>query len=279
MNNKYNLRSDPKLTDNKESDHERDQQVIDPALRPEHQDQQVVEDVPRDSVEQEGPQDDQKLEESARLALERNRLEQERLNLQRERDRLDRERELERIRWERERLEQERAKFQEERRLAEQEKNKERSKDQFNKESRKIPEFWKDNPDQWFDRIETAFTRWHVTDQFEMYHAVLCALPQNITSMVGDSLSDPNPETPYDQIKQHLLSVFRKSQFERDMEAVNIPADGSERPTYIWDKMAQSMPDGGHRAKPCSMVKSIFFCKNQRVYQGPRHGHEIRPLP
>ena len=235
--------------------------MIDPALRPEHQDQQVVEDVPQDNVEQDGPQDDQKLEESARLALEHNKFEQECLNLQRERDRLDRERELERIRWEQERLDRERAKFHEERRLAEQEKSKEKAKDQFNKESRKIPEFWKDNPDQWFDRIETAFTRWQVTDQFERYHAVLCALPQNVTAAVGDSLSDLNLDTPYDQIKHRLLSVYRKSQFERDMEAVNIPADGSERPTFIWDKMAQSIPDGAHRAQPCSMIKSIFFAK------------------
>ena len=79
--------------------------------------------------------------------------------------------------------------------------------------------------------------------------------------MIGDSLSDPDPDHPYDQIKRHLKSIFKKSQFERDLDVINIPADGTERPTYIWDKMAQSMPDSAHRTKPCSMVKSIFFAK------------------
>ena len=55
--------------------------------------------------------------------------------------------------------------------------------------------------------------------------------------------------------------MFRVSQFHRDMNAVNIPADGTERPTYIWDRMAQSMPRGEDCAKPQSMIRSIFLAK------------------
>ena len=101
----HNLRSQPTFStesenNERELEHDQDQQVVEGDLRLETQPP-----IPQERVEQESPKLDDKLDESARLALERSNIEQERLNLQRERDRLDRERELEHIKWERERLE------------------------------------------------------------------------------------------------------------------------------------------------------------------------------
>ena len=125
----------------------------------------------------------------------------------------------------------------------------------------KLPEFWGDQPETWFSQVEAVFWRYRVTTEERRYYLVVCHLPRQVAARVTDALKNPHLTKPYTSLKEHLISAFSVSQYQKDLDLVKYVPGKDERPSQVLDKMLSLMPNTEDKAKPSSLFTSMFFSK------------------
>ena len=84
----------------------------------------------------------------------------------------------------------------------------------------KLPEFWGDQPETWFQQVEAVFWRYGVKTEERKYYLVVCHLPRQVAARVTDALKNPDKVQPYKSLKEHLISAYSVSQFQEDLDLV-----------------------------------------------------------
>jgi hypothetical protein len=103
--------------------------------------------------------------------------------------------------------------------------------------SLKLPEFWSEDPEVWFARIEAQFSTRNISQDGTKFDYVVAALDNATASEVKDLLLHPPPEDKYTAIKNALLAAFSKSQAEKDAELLSLSGLGDKKPSALLRKI------------------------------------------
>lgn len=99
--------------------------------------------------------------------------------------------------------------------------------------SLKLPEFWTDDPEVWFARIEAQFNTRAITVDGTKFDYVVSALDNSTASEVKAVLLTPPDVDRYGTIKRALLGAFGKSQAQKDAELLSLTGLGDKKPTAL----------------------------------------------
>ena len=125
----------------------------------------------------------------------------------------------------------------------------------------RLPEFWGDQPETWFQQVEAVFWRYGVRTEERRYYLVVCHLPRQVAARVTDALKNPHLTKPYTSLKEHLISAFSVSQYQKDLDLVRYVPGKDERPSQVLDKMLSLIPNEEDKSKPSSLFRSMYFAK------------------
>ena len=125
----------------------------------------------------------------------------------------------------------------------------------------RLPEFWGDQPETWFQQVEAVFWRYGVKTEERRYYLVVCHLPRQVAARVTDALKNPHKSKPYTSLKEHLISAFSVSQYQKDLDLVRYVPGREERPSQVLDKMLSLIPNEEDKSKPSSLFRSMYFAK------------------
>lgn len=95
----------------------------------------------------------------------------------------------------------------------------------------KLPEFWSDDPEVWFVRVEAQLRSKFITADQTKFDYVTTALDNRAASEVKSVLLNPPEQGKYQALKTALLNAFGKSQMQKDSELLNISGLGDRKPS------------------------------------------------
>ena len=107
---------------------------------------------------------------------------------------------------------------------------------QVNAAAVKLPEFWSDDPELWFARVEAQFATRGIKDQDTRFNYITAALDNSSAGEVKSILLHP-PIDKYDVLKSALIDAFAKSQAQKDAELLAISGLGDRKPTALLRKI------------------------------------------
>ena len=97
----------------------------------------------------------------------------------------------------------------------------------------KLPEFWPDDPEVWFIRVEAQLRSRAITQDQTRFDYVVAALDNREIVEIKAVLTNPPQQDKYNTIKKALLSAFGKTQTQKDAELLNISGLGDRKPTAL----------------------------------------------
>ena len=99
----------------------------------------------------------------------------------------------------------------------------------------KLPEFWPDDPEVWFIRVEAQLRSRAITQDQTRFDYVVAALDNRAIVEIKAVLTNPPHQDKYNTIKKSacLLSAFGKTQAQKDAELLNISGLGDRKPTAL----------------------------------------------
>jgi hypothetical protein len=84
-----------------------------------------------------------------------------------------------------------------------------------NRKSLRLPEFWVADPVAWFAHVEAHFELENLESQQHRYFNVIKALGQDTLRLIKNVIASPHPTTPYDVLKDKLLTNHTLSDFQK----------------------------------------------------------------
>ena len=99
--------------------------------------------------------------------------------------------------------------------------------------SLKLPEFWLEDPEIWFLRVEAQLRSKSITADQTKFDYVVTALDNRAAAEVKAVLVHLPEQDKYAAIKKALLSAFGKTQAQKDQELLNITGLGDRKPTAL----------------------------------------------
>ena len=101
----------------------------------------------------------------------------------------------------------------------------------------KLPEFWPEDPEVWFIRVEAQLRSRSVTQDQTKFDYVVASLDNSTAAEVKAVLLHPLATNKYDAIKEALLGAFGKTQAQKDAELFNISGLGDRTPSALLRKL------------------------------------------
>lgn len=124
----------------------------------------------------------------------------------------------------------------------------------------RLPDFFSDDPELWFDKCESAFRRSRITSSITKYDYVLEKLPTEVTKSIRDlirSISDDTADA-YEQVKTRLVQAYKPSKWCQLYKVINHPDLGGSRPSALLSSMLALMPVD---EKPTDLFTALFLQK------------------
>ena len=103
--------------------------------------------------------------------------------------------------------------------------------------SLKLPEFWPNNPEVWFARIEAQFNTKGITQDGTKFDYLVSSLDNSTASEVEATLLHPPALDKYGALKKALLQAFAKTQVQKDSELLSLTGLGDMKPTALLRKL------------------------------------------
>ena len=130
----------------------------------------------------------------------------------------------------------------------------------------RLPEFLQHEPLTWFRRAETRFRLRGIKQATTKADYVLEALPETIFRRIGPWLDQQPDESPYDDLKKHLLREFSPTTSERARRLLLMPSQpiGDRKPSQLWDEvcMLSGLPEideDSKKHKEIDLKKEIWL--------------------
>lgn len=101
----------------------------------------------------------------------------------------------------------------------------------------KLPEFWEDDPEVWFARVEAQFNTRGITNDGTKFDYIITSLGNSTASEVKAIILNPPAADKYDTIKKALTSAFSKSQAQKDSELLSLSGLGDKKPSALLRKI------------------------------------------
>ena len=103
--------------------------------------------------------------------------------------------------------------------------------------SLKLPEFWPNNPEVWFARIEAQFNTKNINQDGTKFDYLVSSLDNSTASEVEATLLRPPAQDKYGALKKALLQAFAKTQVQKDSELLSLTGLGDMKPTALLRKL------------------------------------------
>lgn len=107
----------------------------------------------------------------------------------------------------------------------------------------RLPPFWTFNPKIWFLQAEAQFQLAGITTQATQYRHIVAVLPPDVALEVGDILSSPQADRPYDQLKDAILQRTMASERKRLQQLLTAEELGDRRPSQLLRAMQALIGD------------------------------------
>lgn len=101
----------------------------------------------------------------------------------------------------------------------------------------KLPPFWDQMPDVWFQKIESQFDLCDVRQELTRYNHLMSVVTPEIAARVVDTLRNPGP-TPYTTLKNALLSTFTPRPDKALRELLVGCEIGDDTPSSLYRRMS-----------------------------------------
>ncbi|CAN7938888.1 unnamed protein product, partial [Ixodes hexagonus] len=96
-----------------------------------------------------------------------------------------------------------------------------------------LPKFWAEDPTLWFVQVENKFRLHRITSQIRQYEFLIDALPPQAATEVRDILLSPLGDTPYDTLKEALVTRLVASEQRRLQQLLSAEELGDRRPSQF----------------------------------------------
>ena len=110
----------------------------------------------------------------------------------------------------------------------------------------KLPDFWKEDAELWFSRVESVFRRAIIVDSLAKFDYVMEKLPNEILVSVRDIIRsmDDTTDNPYGLLKDRLLATLKPSAWSLVNRIIDFPELGGSRPSVMMAGMLSLLPEG-----------------------------------
>lgn len=121
----------------------------------------------------------------------------------------------------------------------------------------KLPEFWPEDMELWFARVESVFRRYHITESMIKFDCVMDRLPNDTLSIIKDIVRkvDTLPD-PFEQVKKRLLECHKPTVWKQVTKVIFHPELGGSLPSALMASMMANMPEG---EKPGYLFLGLFL--------------------
>lgn len=103
----------------------------------------------------------------------------------------------------------------------------------------KLPPFWKNEPELWFDTIEESFRAHNIFNHQLRFHKILESLEQSIISHIANVIRSSSCDDKYTEAKRQLISIFKTTEekkFRRLLEEIEL---GDRKPSTLYREMSE----------------------------------------
>ena len=102
----------------------------------------------------------------------------------------------------------------------------------------RLPDFYADSPQSWFDSIDTMFAIAKITQQLTKFHWALTKLPFSLIATVRPLSRDPTAvSNPYKELQELLLRSYGLNDEQMTNKWLDYPMCGDTRPSVLWDNL------------------------------------------
>lgn len=125
----------------------------------------------------------------------------------------------------------------------------------FSVNALKVTKFWPKRPRAWFAQLEAEFLnhRPKIKDDKSKYFHLLSTLDHDTLDKVAEVVERPYSEGHYDILKQALMDLYDRSQFDRDLELLSLDSLEDRKPSQHLQLIEDLFRD------PDSLKKTIFM--------------------
>ncbi len=110
----------------------------------------------------------------------------------------------------------------------------------------KLPEFWAQDAELWFARVDSVFRRAHITASLTKFDYIMEKLPDEVMVSIKDIVRAVTDDTedPYGMVKERLLSSFKPSPWALANKLLDFPEIGGGKPSVMMASMLALLPEG-----------------------------------
>lgn len=103
---------------------------------------------------------------------------------------------------------------------------------------RKIPAFWKSDPELWFCRVEASFSRANITNSTTKFEIIIPCLEFDVLRQISDIVKNPSA-TPYEDLKKRLIESYAESETRKIQRLLEGKTLGDDKPSHFLRTMQQ----------------------------------------
>ena len=129
--------------------------------------------------------------------------------------------------------------------------------------------FWPNNAAVCFVRADQEFVIKSVTVQATKYAYLVASLSEDVSMRVADKLTAELSESPYDDLRAHLLKVYTKTDYQKAKLLLELPQLGDSNLSELMNKMLSYLPADVDTSNPGFLFRAIFFGAYASRHQNP----------
>lgn len=102
----------------------------------------------------------------------------------------------------------------------------------------RLPDFWTDQPRDWFIQVEAIMSPQHLSD-LHKFNLVITKLGKDIIKNVTDVLANPPDTDKYATLKSRLLGIYEETQKRQVQKLFREMSLGDQRPSQLLRRMRE----------------------------------------
>lgn len=119
-----------------------------------------------------------------------------------------------------------------------------------------LPPFWHHDPAIWFAQAEAQFNLRGITQEFTKFYHVIAVLPSEVAAVIRDILKAPDPDRPYQQLREALIQRYTLSEHKRLEQLLSTETLGDCTPSQLLRRLNNTL---GDKTIDSQLFTQLFF--------------------